>query len=178
MAGKIANIQLEMKDGVKAATAGALKVASEKGILSLLPPGTKDTVSANLACIRIEQIKIFAKVASGELSVTQATDLMGRTTVSSIYSLGWGATGMGIGASVLSWIPVVGPVIGGLTGGLVGSMAGFSRYCSIGISLYLSTLSLFLSINFSTASIALCTSPAYHAQYSSSLRCTDFRHLP
>ena len=112
--------------GIKAATAGALKVASEKGILSLLPPGTKDSVFANLACLAIEQIKIFAKVASGELSVIQATDQMGRTTVSSIYSLGWGATGMEIGAAVFSWVPIVGPVVGGLAGGLVGSMAGSS----------------------------------------------------
>ena len=43
-------------------------------------------------------------------------DQMGRTSVSMVYSLGWGAAGMGIGAAALAWIPIVGPVVGGLVG--------------------------------------------------------------
>lgn len=110
--------------GVKAAAAGALKVASEKGIIRLIPKGTPIGTIANIACVSIENIKILAKVAAGELTMSQAMEQMGRTSVSMVYSLGWGAAGMGIGAAALSWIPIVGPVVGGLVGGLVGGMAG------------------------------------------------------
>ena len=110
--------------GVKAATTGALKVATEKGIIKLIPKGTPIGTIANIACVGIENIKILAKVAIGELTMAQAMDQMGRTSVSMVYGLGWGAAGMGIGAAALSWIPIVGPVVGGLVGGLVGSMAG------------------------------------------------------
>ena len=110
--------------GVKAATTGALKVATEKGIIKLIPKGTPIGTIANIACVSIENIKILAKVATGELTMAQAMDQMDRTSVSMVYSLGWGAAGMGIGATALSWIPIVGPVVGGLAGGLIGSMAG------------------------------------------------------
>lgn len=110
--------------GVKAATAGALKVASEKGIIRLIPAGTAIGTIANIACVSIENIKILSKVATGELTMAQAMDQMGRTSISMVYSLGWGAAGMGIGAAALSWIPIVGPVVGGFVGGIVGGMAG------------------------------------------------------
>lgn len=110
--------------GVKSATAGALKVAAEKGILKLIPKGTPMGVIANIACVSIENVKILAKVAKGEITMAQAMDQMGRTTTSMVYSIGWGAAGMTIGAAALSWIPIVGPVVGGLAGGIIGSMAG------------------------------------------------------
>ena len=69
-------------------------------------------------------MKILAKVATGELTMSQAMEQMGRTTTSMIYGIGWGAAGAGIGAAALAWIPIVGPVVGGLVGGMVGYMAG------------------------------------------------------
>ena len=110
--------------GVKAATSGALVIAHEEGLLRLLPAGTPASAIANLACVSIENIKILSKLATGELTMTQALEQMGRTSISMTYSLRWGAAGMFIGVSALSWMPVVGPVIGGLVGGLIGSMAG------------------------------------------------------
>lgn len=110
--------------GLKAATAGALKVGVEKGIIGLIPKGTPVGIIANIACIGIENIRIMGKVATGEISMSQALELMGRTSVSMVYGLGWGTAGAGIGAVALSWIPVVGPFIGGLVGGMVGYMAG------------------------------------------------------
>lgn len=110
--------------GVKAAAAGALKVGAEKGILSILPPGTPAHVIANIACVGIENAKILAKVASGELTFSQALDQMGRTSTAMVYGLGWGATGAVLGAGALAWIPIVGPIAGSLIGGMVGYMAG------------------------------------------------------
>lgn len=110
--------------GIKAATAGALKVSVEKGYLKLIPQGTPAGVFANIACVSIENIKILLKVAEGELTITQAIDKMAKTSTAMVYGLGWGATGMAVGAAALSFVPVVGPVIGGLVGGVVGYMAG------------------------------------------------------
>lgn len=110
--------------GIKAATAGALKIGAEKQIIKLIPRGTPASVIANIACVSIENTKILAKVASGELTISEALDHMGRTSVSMVYGLGWGATGTAIGAAALSWIPIVGPIVGGLAGGMIGYMAG------------------------------------------------------
>ncbi len=110
--------------GVKAATAGAIKVASEKGIIRLIPKGTPVGIIANIACVGIENIKILSKIGTGELTMSQAMEQMGRTTTSMIYGLGWGTKGAAIGATALTWIPVVGPVVGGLVGGMIGYMAG------------------------------------------------------
>lgn len=110
--------------GIKAATAGALKVGVEKGVIAIIPKGTPIGVIANIACIGIENVKILYKVAKGELTMSQALDQMGRTSVSMVYGLGWGVAGAGIGTAALSWIPIVGPAVGGLIGGMVGYMAG------------------------------------------------------
>lgn len=121
-------IELALKtgadSGIKAAAAGALKVVSEKGLLKMIPPGTPAYMIANIACVGIENVKILAKVASGEITVSEALDLMGRTTTAMIYGLGWGSAGALIGAVALSWIPIVGPILGGIVGGTVGYMAG------------------------------------------------------
>ena len=110
--------------GIKAAAAGALKVGIEKGIVRIIPPGTPMGTIVNIVCVAIENIKILMKVASGEITLSQAMEQMGRTTCAMIFGLGWGVAGAGIGAAALSWIPIVGPIVGGFVGGVVGYMAG------------------------------------------------------
>lgn len=110
--------------GVKAAIAGAVKVGVEKGIINVIPKGTPAGIIANIVCVAVEDAKILAKVAKGEFTMAQGLEHMGRTTVSMIYGIGWGAVGMEIGAAALSWIPVIGPIAGGLIGGMVGYAAG------------------------------------------------------
>lgn len=110
--------------GIKAAATGAVKVGVEKGIVSVIPKGTPVGIIANVVCVGIENVKILGKVATGELTMTQALDRMGRTTTSMVYGIGWGATSSLIGAAALAWIPLIGPVIGGFVGGMVGYMAG------------------------------------------------------
>ena len=110
--------------GVKAAAGGALKVASERSMISLLPPGTPAGTIAKIACVGIENVKILWKVAKGELTMSEAMEHMGRTSVSMYAGLSAGAVGAGVGAAALSWIPVVGPVVGGIVGGIAGYTAG------------------------------------------------------
>lgn len=116
--------------GIKAAAAGALKVVSEKGVITIIPNGTPPAAIANIACVSIENAKILAKVANGEITMTEALDLMGRTSTTMVYGLGWGTTGMAIGAVALSWLPIVGPLVGGIVGATVGYMAG-SQFGSV-----------------------------------------------
>ena len=110
--------------GIKSAAAGAVKVASEHGLIKLIPKGTSTGTIVNVVCVAIENVKILMRVARGEITMGEALDLMGCNTVAMVFGLKWGATGIGIGAIALSWIPMVGPVIGGVVGGLVGYMAG------------------------------------------------------
>ena len=110
--------------GVKAAAGGALKVASEKGVISLLPPGTPAGTLAKIACVGVENVKILWKVVKGDLTMSEAMEHMGRTSVSMYAGLSAGAVGAGIGAAALSWIPVAGPIVGGVIGGVVGYTAG------------------------------------------------------
>lgn len=117
-------IETGADSGIKAATTGAVKVGVEKGIISIIPKGTPAGTIANVVCVSIENVKILYKAAKGEITMTEALDQMGRTSVSMVYGIGWGATGAAIGAAALSWVPVVGPVVGGLIGGTIGYMAG------------------------------------------------------
>ncbi len=110
--------------GIKAAAAGAVKVGAEKGMIGMLPPGTPVQVIANVVCVGVENIKIMAKVASGELTLQEGLDRMGRTSVAMVAGLSAGATGAAVGAMALGWIPIVGPIVGGIAGGMVGYMAG------------------------------------------------------
>ncbi len=110
--------------GVKAAVAGALKVGAERGVIRILPPGTPAQIIANFACVGIENAKILAKSACGEITFTEALDEMGCNTVAMMYGLSWGAAGTVLGTCALCWVPIVGPIIGGVAGGFVGYMAG------------------------------------------------------
>lgn len=110
--------------GIKSAAAGAVKVASEKGIIKVIPEGTPMGTIVNVVCVAIENVKILMRVAKGEITMREALDLMSCNTVAMTFGLKWGAAGVGIGIVALGWIPVVGPVIGGVIGGVIGYMAG------------------------------------------------------
>lgn len=110
--------------GIKTAAAGAMKVASEKGALAIIPKGTPISTITNVACVAIENVKILGKVATRELTMREALDQMGCNTVAMAHGLSWGGKGALAGAAALSWVPIVGPIVGGVVGGAVGYMAG------------------------------------------------------
>lgn len=110
--------------GVKAAAAGALKVGVEKEIIKVIPKGTPASTFANIAHIAIENIKIFGKVATGELSVHEGIEKMEETTISTTAGLIGMAKGTAIGAAVGTVFGPIGSVVGGFVGGSVGYMTG------------------------------------------------------
>jgi hypothetical protein len=132
-------VEVAIKTGadttVKTVTAGTLQVAIRKGIIRFIPKTTPAGIIANIACVGIENVKVLAKIATGELSVTKGLDQMGRTTVSMVGGL-WGmAKGAAAGASLVAGIPVVGPALAVVTG-FVGGMVGYFGGSKIGEGVY------------------------------------------
>ncbi|MDO4721462.1 MAG: hypothetical protein Q4A78_12420 [Peptostreptococcaceae bacterium] len=132
-------VEVAIKTGVdtsiKTVTAGILQVAVRKGLIQLIPKSTPAGVIANIACVGIENLKILAKVASGELSLTKGLDRMGRTTTSMVGGLCGMVKGAGIGAAATAWIPLIGPALSVLTG-FVGGMVGYFGGSKIGDVIY------------------------------------------
>lgn len=110
--------------GVKIATASALKVASEKGILTLLPRGTSANTFTAIATVAIENIKVAAKVMSGELTPKEGLLAMEQTTGSCVAGIVVAAKGAACGATIGAVLGPVGSAVGGFVGGIVGYMAG------------------------------------------------------
>lgn len=110
--------------GVKTATAGALKVASEKGILKIIPKGTPAGTIANIAFVAVENVKVLGKVASGELTIKEGIDVMQQTTGACVAGIAASTEGAAIGASIGMCLGPVGAAVGGFIGGTLGYMAG------------------------------------------------------
>lgn len=136
-------VEVAIKTGadtsIKTVTAGTLQVAIRKGIIKFIPKATPAGVIANIACVGIENVKILAKIVSGELSVTKGIDQMGRVTTSMVGGL-WGmakgaAEGAAIGAKLTGWIPVIGPGLAVATG-FVGGMVGYFGGSKLGDAVY------------------------------------------
>lgn len=107
--------------GVKAATAGALKVGVERGLIPVLP---KNAPYVAIACVAIENLKVMSKYAQGELTAVEALDRMGRTTAAVVGGLAASAEGAVVGAAIGMVAGPIGAAVGGLIGGLVGYVAG------------------------------------------------------
>jgi hypothetical protein len=110
--------------GVKAATAGALKVASEKGVLAVIPKGTPAGTIANIAFVAVENVKVASKIVTGEMTLSEGLKQMEVTTASTVAGIAASAKGTALGASIGMVFGPVGAAVGGLVGGTIGYMAG------------------------------------------------------
>ena len=132
-------VEVAIKTGtdttIKTVAAGTLQVAIRKGIISFIPKATPAGVIANIACVGIEDVKILAKIASGDISVTKGLDQMGRVTTSMVGGLFGMAKGAAFGASLTGWIPVVGVPLGIATG-FIGGMVGYFGGSKLGETVY------------------------------------------
>lgn len=108
--------------GLKAAIAGALKVAIEKGSIHILPKGTPASICTMIAVTAVEDVKIMTKIASGEYTFREGIDRIEQTTVSTVAGMMMSAKGALIGTNLGIVLGPVGAFIGGLIGGLVGYM--------------------------------------------------------
>lgn len=115
--------------GLKNSISVGMKIASERGIIKIFPPGTPPQIFANVATVAIENIKVIDKVASGELTVTEGIKSMERITLATtmgLISADLGAIKGGmIGGLALSWIPFVGMPLGAMIGGVIGGTLSY-----------------------------------------------------
>lgn len=110
--------------GIKAATAGAIKVGAEKGIIFVIPKGTPAGTIANIAYVGIENVKVIGKIVTGELTLKEGFDEMEKVSVSTVAGIATSVKGATIGASIGTVFGPVGTAVGGFIGGTVGYMAG------------------------------------------------------
>lgn len=116
---------LSSKDGeLKSAAAGALQVGIDRGLVPLLPKNLSPNAISNIACMGIENARIFAMLADGKINSVQALEYLARGSVATVSGLSCEGIGATIGATLFSFVPVVGTTVGGIVGGLVGRMAG------------------------------------------------------
>jgi len=108
--------------GIKAATAGAIKVGAEKGII---PSVLKETsVAANVAVVAIENVKVIGKMMSDELTGKEVIEKMEQTTVATVAGLSASAHGAALGTAIGAVFGPVGSAVGGFVGGTVSYLAG------------------------------------------------------
>lgn len=113
--------------GAKAATTGALVVATRKGML----PIAKNTSAASLGlagAIIIENAKVLYKLGNGDITPIEAVDGMGEATTIGVASHFGFLTGAELGATLGSIAPGIGNVIGGIVGSIAGSVVGKAVY--------------------------------------------------
>ena len=112
--------------GAKIATATALKIGAEKGILSMIPKGISGFAVGTIACVAVESAKVAYKMSTGQISATKGLDLMGRISCSTVGGI-IGASEGGAGAVLAGLILTTNPIalgIMGITGLITGSIAG------------------------------------------------------
>jgi len=113
--------------GAKAATTGALVVATRKGML----PIAKNTSAASLGlagAIIIENAKVLYKLGNGDITPIEAVDGMGEATSIGVASHFGFLSGAELGATLGSIAPGIGNVIGGIVGAVAGSVVGKAVY--------------------------------------------------
>ncbi len=110
--------------GIKTVAAGALKVAAEKGVISLIPKGTPAGTIASIVHITVENAKIAYKIATGELTITEGSEKMEQTTVATVSGIACAAKGAIMGAYIGMVLGPIGTAVGSFVGGSIAYMAG------------------------------------------------------
>lgn len=109
----------EDPDEVRAAVAGAVKVAAVRGIEERVLDDTPTETICDIAGVAVESAAALSDAASGECTMTEALDRIGRAGIA--------AGGRCIGSALkggLSKIPLIGSVAVDLAGGLIDHVTG------------------------------------------------------
>lgn len=113
-------------DDIKRATSAALVVAYEKKLLPPIPGTLSAQTSVRtltgITSFGIENVKAFSRLSAGNISSLHALECFARNSIALFTSISCEKLGAGIGASLFSFIPVVGTTVGVVVGGLVGRM--------------------------------------------------------
>lgn len=105
----------KLDEGVKMATAAALKIGHAAGKIPFLPKAMPVSAITNIACVGVETFKNIGRVATGKISPLQALENVGRASIAAIADF----CTTGLPAKLLAPIPVVGPVLSVAVGGFL-----------------------------------------------------------
>ena len=112
--------------GLTTAVAGGLTLAVRRGLLGEAFVKASPCVIGNLACVAVENIRIFSELGSGKITSKEALDKSCNNTCALLGSL---AVGTEFAAAVgTALAPGIGTVVGGAVGSLVGSVGGHAIY--------------------------------------------------
>ena len=113
-------------EDIKRAASAALVVAYEKKLLPPIPGDLSAQASirtlTGITSFGFENVKIFSRLSVGNISSLHALECFARNSIALFTSISCEKIGAGIGASLFSFIPVVGTTVGAVVGGLVGRM--------------------------------------------------------
>ena len=107
--------------GIKAATAGALEIASERNIL---PRTGNSKTKAVLAGLAIENVKVLGKVAKGDIGLSEGLAMIKNNTIATVSTIIKEKIGMKAGAAIGTIFGPAGTAIGAFVGGAVAKLAG------------------------------------------------------
>lgn len=109
--------------GVKAAVSGALKVASEKDYIKIIPKGTPAETIASVAHMAVENVKVFWEIGRKELTAEEGYEKIERLNITTIAGIMASSKGAVVG-SIVGTVLGIGPTVGGFIGGTLAYMAG------------------------------------------------------
>ena len=113
-------------EDIKRAASAALVVAYEKKLLPPIPGDLSAQASVRtltgITSFGFENVKIFSRLSVGNISSLHALECFARNSIALFTGISCEKIGAGIGASLFSFIPVVGTTVGAVVGGLVGRM--------------------------------------------------------
>ncbi|MBO4780389.1 MAG: hypothetical protein J5497_07120 [Selenomonadaceae bacterium] len=113
-------------DDIKKVASAALVVAYEKKLLPPIPSELSTQASVRtltgITSFGIENVKIFSRLSAGNISSLNALECFARNSITLFTGISCEKIGTGIGASLFSFIPVVGTTVGAVAGGPVGCM--------------------------------------------------------
>lgn len=110
--------------GLVTACIAGLKIAIERGWISLIPPGTPVHIIATVVQVAVANAKTLWSMIKGEISVMDGLKAMEMTTVTMVCGLVCAAKGAAIGATIGTALGPIGTFVGGLVGGIIGYFAG------------------------------------------------------
>lgn len=103
---------------LKSAMTVALKAGIENKWLPFVPGNTSINTIANVSCMGVERMIALSRLASGEYTVSQVLEHMGKASITMFYNL----CSKGVGDMIriaLSTIPIVGPALCNIVGAIL-----------------------------------------------------------
>lgn len=98
-------------EGIKTAVAGALATAAHKGLVKAIPKNVPPVVVSGIASVGVENLKVLAEVAEGNMTLDEGLEHMGNMNIAMAFEFVWNKFAVPVASKFLVMVPVVGPYI-------------------------------------------------------------------